>query len=615
MIVTEIGIQRFVTRTAYVSPFTFSFTVNIQKLAYFWLKIFGCEDETTDERIFILSVIANYTDRFSKVETLAECKNTPESWIFNWDEQKLYINFGLDYNPLYTPAEYLRAIGFCDTSVVYIGDTAFLPVVSSAPSIKQKQDLIGYDKMAFNSGSLSLSNETGALNFMRTMALFNNDVALYYLEYDGRSEYSREELVPLAWFLLEDVEISKKSGKIKLMDVRKSWSRKIPAHLFNATEYPAIDDELIDKPIPLLFGAKTVPAFCTDNTETDYVSFRVAEELTSISRVYKLDGNGKPLVILIPAIEGVTNPDLQNGSFKLAAADVRDGDGEPVDIFCSCVGTVDSGKSFSSPLGVLKWIEAKYNNAAFTDSFFDTAEIAAEIGALEPIALYTGDTQIEISELVRQMQEGSSNRFRYELNPAGKRTARLDNPYRASSLFVGKEEILENDEMTIYTDKATIAATIKINWGKDGISREYKQVVDTSRESAVAQNARERPELEFNTFLTSRTHAVARAALEASRLGQVRRFTDVTLRGERFLGLRIYDIITVELVDETREWAGTWNCQVLAIAPDTDRVQNKVTLLLVERIADIDENETLLINHDGDIIVTDATEDTKVVTK
>lgn len=603
MIVTEIGIQRFVTRTAYVSPFTFSFTVNIQKLAYFWLMIFGCEDETTDERIFILSVIANYTDRFSKVESLAECKNTPESWIFNWDEQKLFINFGLDYNPLYTPVEYLRAIGFCDTSVVYIGDTAFLPVVSSAPSIKQKQDLIGYDKMAFNSGSLSLSNETGELNFMRTMALFNNDVALYYLEYDGRSEYSREELVPLAWFLLEDVEISKKAGKIKLMDLRKSWSRKIPTHLFNATEYPAIDDDLIDKPIPLLFGAKTVQAFCTDNTEIGYVSFRVAEELSSISVVYKLDENGKPSEITIPTIDGVTNPDLQNGSFKLAAADARGGDGEPVDIFCSCVGTVDSGKSFSSPLGVLKWIEAKYNNAAFTDSFFDTTEIAAEIGALNQIAIYTGDSQIELSELVRQMQEGSSNRFRYELNPAGKRTARLDNLDRGSIMFVAKEEILENDEMVIYTDKATIAATIKINWGKDGISGEYKQVVDTSQESAVAQSARERPELEFNTFLTSRTHAVARAALEASRLGQIRRFTDCTLRGVRFLTLRIYDIITVELIDEAREWAGTWTCQVLSIAPDTDNEQNKVTLLLVEKQTDEFDGRIIKIGDDGNIKV------------
>ncbi len=413
MILAEVGIQNFVTRTAIISPFTGSFTVNIQKLAYFWRVIFGCEDETTDEHIFILSVIANYTTRFSNVIDLAECKNTTESWFFDWDEQKLYINFGLDFNPLYSPIEYLRSIGFCDTSVVYVDDIAFLPVVSSAPSVKQKQDLIGYDKLAFNTGSISLANESGVLNFMKTMSLFNNDVALYYLKYDGRSEYTREELIPLAWFLLEDVDIGKTSGKISLMDVRKAWSRKIPTHLFNATEYPDIDDDLIDKPVPLLFGAKTAPAYCTNSeTTTGNIYYRVAEKLTSITRVYKIVDDVN--VTVTP-----TATDLLNGSFTVSGTDGRDEDGEVLEMFCECTGILDEGETYASPLGILKWVEAEYNNAAFTDSFFDTTEIAAEIGALEPIALYTGDTQIEISELVRQMQEGSSNRFRYELNPAG----------------------------------------------------------------------------------------------------------------------------------------------------------------------------------------------------
>lgn len=609
MIVTEIGIQRFVTRFANVSPFTFSFTINIQKLAYFWLVVFGCDDETTDERIFVLSVIANYTERFSKVESLTECKNTLESWIFDWDEQKLYVNFGLDFHPLFTPVEYLRSIGFCDTSVVYVDDLAFLPVVSSAPSIKQKQDLIGYDKLAFNTGSLSLSNESGVLDFMRTMSLFNNDVALYYLEYDGRSEYTRDELVPLSWYLLKDVNIGKTSGKLDLMDVRKSWSQKIPTHLFNATEYPDIDDDLIDKPIPLLFGTKIVPAYCTNGTiTTGAVEYRVSEELTAIIRIYKIVDDAE--VDITPS-----STSLSTGSFTLSGSDARDGDGNPLEVYCDCRGTIDSGETFASPLGVLKWIEEEYNSAAFTDSFFDTTEIAAEIGALDQIAIYTGDSQIELSELVRQMQEGSSNRFRYEINALGKRTARLDDPERTTAGFVSKEEILENDELAIYTDKDTIAATIKINWGRDGITDKYSTVIDTSQESVVAQNARERPELSFDTFLTSREDAETRAALEASRLGQIRRFTDCTLRGSSYLTLRIYDVITAELVDETRQWMGVWNCQVLAIAPDTDNQQNKVTLLLVERIADIDEDETLLISHTGDIIVTDATEDTKVVTK
>ena len=47
-------------------------------------------------------MIANYTDRLAYVETLAECKNLLGSWWFDLDEQTLYINVGLDYNPVYT---------------------------------------------------------------------------------------------------------------------------------------------------------------------------------------------------------------------------------------------------------------------------------------------------------------------------------------------------------------------------------------------------------------------------------------------------------------------------------------------------------------------------------
>jgi hypothetical protein len=456
------------------------------------------------------------------------------------------------------------------------------------------------------------------------------------------------------------VTIGKTAGKITLMDVRKSWSRKIPTHLFNATEYPDIDDDLIDKPVPLLFGAKTVPAYCTNgNIKTGDAEFRVAEKLTSISNVFvSVDDVWEIVIPTSVSLENgefilsekdsrgiedkgnwdpVTNtPELSdetgtNGQFYLCTAtgdrDLGSGtktftSGEYVyyqstmwvaktdrpekkarDTKVEAVGTLDSGESFASPLGVLKWIEEKYNNAAFTDSFFDTAEITSEIGSLQPISVYTFDKQIEISELVRQMQEGSSNRFRYEISPSGKRTARLDNLDREPIMFVGKEEILENDKMELYTDKSTIAATIKINWGQDGVSGEYKTVVDTSREGTVAQNARERPELEFNTFLYSRAHAVSRAALEATRLGQIRRFTDCTLRGVRFLTLRIYDMITVELVSETEDWAGIWNCQVLSIAPDTDNEQNKVTLLLVEQQVDEFENRIIKIGDDGSIKV------------
>lgn len=608
MIIVEVGIQRFVTRNAYIAPATFEYTINIKSMALFWTQLLGVTDESTDERIFVLSVIGNYTEHFAKVVSVAECKNTQESWIFNMDEQKLTINYGKDFNPLYTPMEYLRVFGMCDTAVVYIDDIAYLPVISSAPKISQMQDLIGYDKIAFNTGSFSFNNESGLMDFMRSMSLFNNDVALYWLDYDGRSEYTREELVPIAWYLWENLEIGKKNGKVTLQDIRKSWSKKIPSHLFNVTEYPNIEDDNIGKPIPLIYGSSVVKCFCTNGTTTTgNVTYRACEAFTSIGSIYKEVDNVKVYLTPLSYI-------AEFGEFTLSATDARDEDGKVLDIYGTFDNHIRSGSVYVYPIDVIKDIELKYNNAAFTESFFDTTEITNEIGTLAPIRILIKD-QVEISELMRRMQEGSSNRFRYDINAEGVRTARLDKLDRTSIAFVSKEEVLENDELIIYTDKDTVAATVKINYSQNKLTGNYLSVIDTSQESIVAQNARERPQIEFDTFLTTRSDATARALLEATRLGQIRRFTDCTLRGVKYMTLRIYDIITIELLDETREWIGTWNCQVLSIAPDTDNEQNKVKLLLVERIADIDENRSLRVTTTGAIRKT-TTDDNKVrVTK
>lgn len=601
MIVCEIGIQNLVTRNAYISPFTFAYTINIKRLASFWTSLLGVASEASDERIFVLSVIANYVDRFSKVETLIECMNTLESWFFDMDSQTLNINYGLEYNPLYSPIEYLRAFGFCDTSVVYVDDIAFLPVITSSPSIKQKQDLIGYDKLAFNSGSFSFANEAGILDFMRTMTLFNNDVTLYYLKYDGRSEYARDDLIPLAWFLLEDITISKRAGSLKLMDVRKSWNKKLPANVLTVEQFPYLESDNASKPVPLMFGTWTVDALCTNGAlTTGEVEYKVCEYLDSVSRVDLYDGD-----TLVVSGANISSSVLSEGIIRVGN---RGEGGKTFDARVTCTGYADT-----SVLGVIKQLEQLANDVAYTESFFDTSEIEAELGSLETIAVYI-DKQAELYELIRQLQEGCSNRFRYEVNAEGRRTARLDNLDRASSAYVAKEEILENESMAIYTDKATIAAKVKINWGKSGLEDTYQTVIDESREGAVARSARETPQIEFNTFLTTREHAIARAALEAERLGQVRRFTDCTLRGAKFLSLRIYDIITVELLDEYREWAGTWNCQVLAIAPDTANEQNNVTLLLVERVADLDDGKILRITDTGAIRKTTTSDDIVRVT-
>lgn len=652
MVIAEVGIQNIITRFSSIAPFVYSFTVNVSSLASFWTQAFGANNEVTDERSNVISVYVLSTDRFAKVISLSNCLTTQESFFYDFANQLLYVNFGVNYNPLIDSSEMLKVIGFCDTAVVYVDDIPFIPLITDAPKLTQKQDMINYDQLAFSMGSITINNQSGDANFLKEATIFSNDVALSFLDYDGRSEHTRSELTPLAWYLVENVEIGKQKGKISLQDVRKTLNGKLPNVLFDATTYPDIEDDLVDNPIPLAFGSVLAKATCTNGKiKTGVGNYRVALEMVSINQVQVFNSVtdkwyiATPVSINAPSGEfvlsefdarGINNkgswnpitnvPTLSNatgieGDYYLCTATAtrdlgagnvdfvsgeyaqfsegRWSNQESVDTDSRECKVAGYGSDASKPSKVISRLEYLSNGIEYNSSFYNITEIGTEESTLGAVSVFISEQQ-ELNEIIRKLQEGSTNRFRYEINADGLRTIRLDNLSRTSSAYVSREKIKENNELNIYTDKDTIAASIKVTYGPD-YTADKPYVIDSSKESSIAKSVRERPQIEFETFLVTRESAIARAALESDRLGVVRRFVDCTLMGKEFLTLRIYDIITVELTDVKGQWMGVWKCQVLGIAPDTTLYENAVTLVLVERVVDVDEDRVLKIGHDGNI--------------
>ena len=600
VIIAEVGIQNIITRFANVAPFTYAFTVNVSSLASLWTNVFGANNEVTDERSNVIGVFVRSTDRLTIANNLNSCLTKQESYFYDFAKQTLYINFGLQYNPLLDYSELLKVVGFSDTAVVYVDDIPFLPIIKGSPKLTQKQDMINYDQLAFSMGSITINNQSGAANFLRELNIFSNDVALSFLDYDGRNEHTRSELTPLAWYLVENVDIGKQSGKITLQDVRKTLNGKLPNVLFSATQYPNIETDLIDNPIPLAFGTFTAKAICTNGkTETGNVNYRIALSVQSFTTISVYNSDTETWNVVTPI-----STNIGTGEFVLSATDARN-DKEPREVKVTGIG-YDSSK----PSKIIARLEYLNSGIAYDESFFNIDEIDTEEATLGSTSLFISE-QEELNEIIRKLQEGSTNRFRYEINADGLRTIRLDNLSRASSGFVSREQIKENNELNIYTDKDTVAATIKVIYGNDFTVENKPYVIDSSKEDAIAKSVRERPQIEFDTFLLSRESALARATLEANRLGVVRRFVDVTLCGKEFLNTRIYDIITVELTDVREQWMGVWKCQVLAVAPDTTLYENKVALVLVERVADIDDGRSLRVTTTGAIRKT-STDDNKV---
>jgi len=605
MTLLEFGIVEDIERFSNVYPFVFQYTVNIKRLAEFWTGALEVDSEITDRVSTILSVNIRGTERLNKTTSFTDCLSTLESWYYDSAEQTLYINYGTEYNPLLDFGDIQIAFGVCDKKVVYIDDALYLPVIKNAPKIRRMQDLVGYTKLAFDSATIELENREGFVDWLRDASL-SNDCAVYYLEDQADDEYLREELSPIAYFIVEDISVGQTGARLNLQDVRKTLNVLLPADTFNTTAYPNIEDNLIDTPIPLTFGTCTVDAVCTNGKKlTGSVTYRASKELTAITSVEVYLEDTRTWSTVTP-----TATDLTVGSFTLSETDGRGTAGNGAR---KCRATV-TGYSGAKPSTVIKKLELLGNGITDTASFYDQVEITTEETSLEAINLHITQAT-ELYELIRRIQEGSSNRFRYEINAEGLRTIRIDDPERTPEfIYIPRENILEANELDVYTDKPTVAAVIKIVYGTD-YTLPRPSVTDNSSEEEVAQNVRERPTITFETFLDTKEKAEARAALEVSRLGRIRRFVDVTLRGREFLELRIYDTIIVELKGLRKDWAGVWLCQILSVSPDLDAEQNAVKLLLVEKQDELDAGRSLRITTSGAIRITEENTERLRVTK
>lgn len=652
MTVVEIGFTKLQERFANIADFTFQYTVNIQRQSQFWNRTLGVPSEATDDKIHILAVYINSTDRLLMVNTLDECIATSETWFFDYNEQKLNVNYGPLYSPIFDAVDYQFAVGFCDIKPVFIDSVSYLPLLKTAPTIKHKQDIVGNNKLAMTTGSFAFNNQTGDLDFLRNATLFNNDARIYFLDDDERDEYSREELVQIAQMLISDVNVSMIDGKITLQDLRNSFDVKLPIDTFTSSQYPSADDDLNGKPIPLCYGScRSIPAICVNGTEeTNHAIYRAALEMTSFGTVQvnvddewvtvtpynDTPGNGtfwlqesyargltyggpwnastnSPTLSDSTGIEGTYYFVSSTGTQNLGSGAITFTSGEyavyrngrwsssaerPTAKTRECRLVECTGKAINRLTDVLIDLDIKANGVNFSSSFYDLSEWATESASIITGGYYLSE-QKSFLDIIKDIQDGANKRFRFEINGLGLRTLRIDDNNRAVKMFVPKEKVKENETFEIETDRSSVFAFINVKYNEDYVSESFATVIDSSREDAVARNMRQRPTIEYSTFLRDKTDAEARAALDAEMLGEVWRYTYCTLMGEEFLDLRIFDIIEIELFTNTRGWMGIWKAKVISLEPKGRTA--RVGLQLIWRVPFEDEDRKIRVTSDGDI--------------
>jgi hypothetical protein len=585
MNVIEVGLTKYIDRWACIAPFTFDYTVSVSKLADFWFGTFGCKDERTLEKINVMVVSINGTDRLLKYNTLEDVKLHFRSYAFNWGTQVLRINFGPTYNPLWDVADFQYSFGICDRKPITVDGAWYLPVLKKPPQYTIKEDLVNYSRLAMARLTMDLINNGEELDFLNEMTLFNNDVIHYRLPNNEQTEFARDDLEPLAGFLVENIDIDQQGGKITGQDVRNTFDIKVPVDFFNATDYPDGNDDLYSKPIPLCFGScNVVPAIATNEEGSGSVDYRVARAMTSFGTIQ----------VEIDDVWTTVSPDSQDlakGSFTLLQADAR-----PDDVRrCRCVNA--TGEAIARLTDVIVALDLAANGIPFEDTFYDVDEWNSEVAVIGIGGFYLAD-QKKLYDVIKDLQSGCSHRFRYEFNSSLLRTIRLDDDEREPIHFVQAEEIKENGRLQITTDRDTIFAYINVGYSKNYETDKELAVVDSSAQAEVGNNIRQKPTLEVHSFLTNKTHAIARAARDAAAFGKIRKFSKFTLTEEKYLTLRVYDILVVELRTANRAWMGVWKCKVLSVSPKEP--ETEISVCLIEKVLDPDDGHIFKISDTGD---------------
>lgn len=592
MTIAEVSSLNLASGFAPVVPFVYELRPGFLSLASFWTSTFGAPDESRDYTIIVKSFVRDFTNKYNEVLSYNDCVAQEGSFFWDNTNQVLYTHFEHNHEGWTAIYQYGTYFGFSDNRIVYLDDQEYLPLIDSVPSIRQSQDIINYNQLAFINGSLTLNNRSrrldgvvaGQLDSFITADLYNNDVFLYYIDdsiVSASDEASRSDLVPLAAFYIEDYDISLKQITIKLQDKRKAQNITIPTAKFNTTDYPNIGDEA-GGVIPLMYGqvreARAVPT--NGETTSGDVTYRVALTLTALGTV-------QVNVDDVWTTVSVSSSSLSTGEFTLTSANGRDTSGAVRD----CRVLLPTGIAITYLSDIIKDLNERFLGIEYLDSNYDTTEWESEETDLTSGG-WVFDSEIKLFEAIRIVQSGANVGFRYEILSDGRRTIRIDDNARASRGRVEPVDILNRDEMPVTTDSDQVFASVEVRYNKSFNSGRFITEINSSYSEEVRARFKQLNTLSINTLLNDQTDAADSAGARAIRFKAIPEIMTLSLLGKDFLTLRIFDILDIEATPDFadadtsiitgREYYGFKNGKVISVDPDLRRAVNNVQFQLLE---------------------------------
>jgi hypothetical protein len=339
-------------------------------------------------------------ESYTQVSEIQDVRDNNKSFNFDRGTQRLYIHFDGYEPPLDKVVTLGLTSGFSNSPQIvdgrpklsYYNDIFYAPRIKSIPQINKQKDPLSYGLIAFQGGNIELDNTDGYFDDFVENDIFGQPVRIL-IGFDDL-DYAQYRKVFTGY--IEDFTVTRTSFSITAQDKRKSLSRELPTNRFTVADYSDLNEDSVDKPKPLAWGAvRGAPCVCLDEDGAP----------ANYSFMF-LDTTNHPANALTAAyVDGeavaIASSDLSAGTFTIASANYTPGQ----EVTADFTGFEDDdGNAIVNGLDVILDILEHYDSKSFIDENFNISEWNSETLRAANIALWIGDgEELKISEAIEKI--------------------------------------------------------------------------------------------------------------------------------------------------------------------------------------------------------------------
>jgi hypothetical protein len=499
---------------------------------------------------------------YTSAASLADMRSTDSSFFYDTTTTILYVHFASRKKPFeFATIRLGISSNFTNHAGVY-NSAFYSPKVISVANDNKKKDPLFFGVQNFVSQSIVLDNTDGAFDSFAQQDVFGQEVRMLIGGSPvGGSVIAYADFLRVFTGYVDDFDIDTQIIKISAQDNRKALKRSIPLAVFDSTTYPDINEDNLNRSIPLVYGVvKSMPVVCTNEDETPTpanYNFKVADVT---------EHSGGIVAITTVYVEGVAtataSKDLTNAEFTISNANYTAGEEVTADVSGFTGGP--------NALLTIQDLLEQYASKPFNSTNYNTSQWVIERLKAEDLGIVI-DEPTALIDVINDISKSIYGIFVVESD--GKFSFRIYDPDRAVNTSIVKEDLLNNIKVKYDSKEYLTSFVVRYNrrWSKNS----WDRTIINADEADLFIKFKNYRSKTFDTLLTTSADATTYAARITTLTNDVVPTFTFTVP-LKYVNLELMDTVNVELDRAAKTWFG--NTKVLLIGINRNFNNNTITL-------------------------------------